>query len=55
MSAEYLADTVTIIRYFSKAGRIGKKAKEILNGAMNLKFRMFVRSIQHISQICSSK
>jgi hypothetical protein len=27
---EYLADTVTIIRHFSKTGRIGRQARSIL-------------------------
>lgn len=30
---EYLADTVAIIRHFSKAGKIGSKAKEIFKQA----------------------
>ena len=30
---EFLADTVAIIRYFTKYGRIGKKAKEIFKSA----------------------
>ncbi len=30
---KYLADTVTIIRHFAKHGKIGKKAKVILDGA----------------------
>jgi hypothetical protein len=29
---DYLADTVTIIRHFSKVGRIGRKASSILEG-----------------------
>ena len=45
MSAEYLSDTVTIIRYFSKAGRIGKKAKEILNGAEKGDYRIYISVI----------
>jgi len=28
---EYLADTVTVIRHFSRIGKIGKRAHEILN------------------------
>lgn len=30
---EYLADTVAIIRHFSRTGKIGKKALEILKDA----------------------
>ncbi|MDO9567643.1 MAG: DUF3606 domain-containing protein [Candidatus Desulfaltia sp.] len=29
---DYLADTVTVIRHFSGVGRIGRKAKTILEG-----------------------
>jgi PIN domain nuclease of toxin-antitoxin system len=30
---DYLADTVTVIRHFSKTGKIGKQAREILEKA----------------------
>ncbi|MDP3297263.1 MAG: PIN domain-containing protein [Thermodesulfovibrionia bacterium] len=39
---EYLADTVTIIRYFAKTGKIGKRAKAILNDAEKGKHRIFI-------------
>jgi len=29
----YLADTITVIRHFSETGKIGKKAKAILDAA----------------------
>jgi len=32
---QYLLDTVTIIRHFSAMGRIGEKAREILNSSEN--------------------
>jgi len=35
---QYLLDTVTVIRHFSDSGKIGKKAKKILNSSQNLFF-----------------
>jgi len=42
---EYLADTVTIIRHFSGAGRIGRQAKSILEGVENGEHHMFLSTI----------
>lgn len=42
---EYLADTVTIIRHFSGAGRIGHQAKSILEGVENGEHHMFLSTI----------
>ena len=42
---EYLADTVTIIRHFSGAGRIGRQAKGILEGVENGEHHMFLSTI----------
>jgi PIN domain nuclease of toxin-antitoxin system len=42
---EYLADTVTIIRHFSGAGRIGRRAKSILEGVENGEHHMFLSTI----------
>lgn len=42
---EYLADTVTIIRHFAKTGKIGQKAKVILDDAEKGKHHIFVTVI----------
>jgi PIN domain nuclease of toxin-antitoxin system len=42
---EYLADTVTIIRHFSGAGRIGRQAKSILEGVERGEHHMFLSTI----------
>jgi predicted nucleic acid-binding protein len=42
---DYLADTVTIIRHFSKTGKIGKKAKAILNRIKIGRDRMIISVI----------
>ena len=39
---DYLADTVTIIRQFSKSGTIGKEARNILAGADKGKHRIYI-------------
>lgn len=42
---DYLADTVTIIRHFSGAGRIGRKAREILEGVEQGEHRLFLSTL----------
>lgn len=42
---KYLADTVTIIRHFAKTGKIGKKAKVILDGAEKGRHHIFISVI----------
>lgn len=42
---DYLADTVTIIRHFSKAGRIGKSARNILDGVKEGDHRLYLSVI----------
>ena len=42
---EYLADTVTIIRHFSGAGRIGRQAKSILEGVKKGEHHMFLSTV----------
>ena len=39
---DYLADTVTVIRHFSGTGRIGRKAKTILEGIEEGDHHMFL-------------
>ena len=42
---QYLADTVTVVRHFSKTGKIGKAAKRILEDADNGKRHVFISVI----------
>ena len=42
---QYLADTVTVVRHFSKTGKIGKAAKRILEDADNGKHHVFISVI----------
>ncbi|ODS39322.1 MAG: hypothetical protein A7316_05865 [Candidatus Altiarchaeales archaeon WOR_SM1_86-2] len=42
---EHAADTVTIIRHFTNTGKIGKKAKLILDGAENGEHHVFISVI----------
>jgi len=42
---DYLADTVTIIRHFSKVGKIGRQAKSILEGIEKGDHHMFLSII----------
>ncbi|MBI5675483.1 MAG: PIN domain-containing protein [Nitrospirae bacterium] len=42
---KYLADTVTIIRHFAKTGKIGRKAKGILDDAEVGKHHIFISVI----------
>ncbi|MBW1706273.1 MAG: PIN domain-containing protein [Deltaproteobacteria bacterium] len=42
---DYLADTVTIIRHFSKAGKIGRQARNILEGIEMGDHHMFLSII----------
>lgn len=42
---KYLADTVTIIRHFAKTGKIGRKAKVILDDAEKGKHHIFISVI----------
>jgi len=41
----YLADTVTIIRHFSKSGRIGRKASSILEIVEEGEHHLFLSTI----------
>lgn len=45
---DYLADTITIIRYFSKTGEIGNKAKSILDATDKGEHHLFVSVISLI-------
>ena len=42
---DYLADTVTIIRHFSKLGRIGRKVRSILEGVEEGGHHLFLSTI----------
>jgi PIN domain nuclease of toxin-antitoxin system len=42
---EYLADTVTIVRYFSKMGNIGKQARQILHGVTHGEHHLFISTL----------
>jgi len=42
---DYLADTVTVIRHFSGVGRIGKKARSILEGVEEGDHHLFLSTI----------
>jgi len=42
---DYLADTVTIIRHFSKAGRIGPAARLVLEGVEKGENNLFLSSV----------
>jgi len=42
---DYLADTVTIIRHFSKLGRIGRKVRSILEGVEEGEHHLFLSTI----------
>lgn len=44
----YLADTVTVIRHFSEIGRIGKKAKTILDAADQGKHHIYISVISMV-------
>ncbi|MBW2066115.1 MAG: PIN domain-containing protein [Deltaproteobacteria bacterium] len=42
---DYLADTVTIIRHFSGAGRIGKEARLVLEGVEKGESHLFLSTV----------
>jgi PIN domain nuclease of toxin-antitoxin system len=42
---DYLADTVTVIRHFSEAGRIGRKARTILEGVEKGDHHLFLSTV----------
>ena len=42
---EYLADTVTVIRHFSKTGKIGKRAKTILEEVERGEHHLYISTI----------
>jgi len=42
---DYLADTVTVIRHFSGTGRIGRKAKTVLEGIEEGDHHMFLSTV----------
>ena len=42
---DYLADTVTIIRHFSGTGRIGRKARTILEGVEEGDHHLFLSTV----------
>lgn len=42
---DWLADTVTVIRHFSGTGRIGRKAKTILEGVEEGDHHMFLSTV----------
>lgn len=42
---EYLADTVTVIRHFSKTGKIGKRVKAILQGVERGEHHLYISTI----------
>lgn len=44
----YLADTVTIIRHFSETGRIGRKAKTILDAAEQGKHHIYISVVSMV-------
>ena len=44
---EYLLDTVTVVRHFSEVGKIGKKARDILNNLEN----QFIISVISLMEI----
>ena len=41
----YLADTVTIVRHFSGAGRIGRMAKNVLEGVESGENHLFFSTV----------
>jgi PIN domain nuclease of toxin-antitoxin system len=47
---DYLADTVTIIRHFSKSGSIGKEARSVLAGADKGKNHIYI-SVLSLTEI----
>ena len=57
MSMDYLADTVTIIRHFSRTGVIGRAARQALAGAERGKDRVFlsVLSLVEIMYLAQKK
>jgi len=42
---DYLADTVTVIRHFSGVGRIGRKARGILEGVEEGDHHLFLSTV----------
>jgi PIN domain nuclease of toxin-antitoxin system len=42
---EYLADTITIVRHFSKTGKIGGSAREIISGVEHGEHHLFISII----------
>lgn len=42
---EYLADTVTVIRHFSKTGKLGSKARVVLEEAEKGRHHIFISVI----------
>ncbi len=51
---QYLLDTVTIVRYFSSMGKIGKGARKILNNFEN-SFIISVISLMEIMYLAEKK
>jgi len=45
---EYVADTVAIIRHFSKAGKIGKSAGDILDGVKEGEHRLYLSVVSMV-------
>ena len=52
---DYLADTVTVIRHFSGTGRIGKKARSILEGVEQGDHHLFLSTISLVEIIYLSE
>jgi predicted nucleic acid-binding protein len=42
---EYLADTVTVVRHFSRTGKIGKRVKAILEGVERGEHHLYISTI----------
>ena len=49
---EYDADTVTIVRHFINTGKIGRRAKDILEDAEKVKPHIFVSVISLVEVKC---
>jgi predicted nucleic acid-binding protein len=52
---DYLADTVTIIRHFSRSGSIGKRVRGILSDAEQGKHRIFLSVLSLVEIMYLSK
>ena len=49
-----LADTVTVIRHFSEAGKIGRKAYELISGVERGQHHCYVSTISLVEILCST-